>query len=158
MVHVAVQSIDTLPPAQQSPQPDPYADDDVIDLRRYISAIGRWWREILLMTVLLGILAAAAVWLLGALSTPSYSAYADVAIVRTVSDVTFDERFTTQPEALAAANVSARRNALLALAVSPALAAQVVEEMAAVLPEDRSERFGAGAPCNGRHGCQWWTR
>jgi uncharacterized protein involved in exopolysaccharide biosynthesis len=138
MVHVAVQSVDTTPAVPQIPQQDLYADDDVIDLRRYISAIGRWWREILLIALLLGLLAAAAVWLLSATSTPSYSAYADVAIVRTVSDVTFDERFTTQPEALNTANISARRNALLALAVSPALAAQVVEEMAAVLPEDRN--------------------
>ncbi len=134
---MAVQSVDTLPPTPQAPHQDSFADDDVIDLRRYIAAIGRWWREIVLIAVLLGLLAAAAVYLLAAIGTPSYSAYADVAIVRTVSDVTFDERFTTTADTLSAATVSARRNALLALAVSPALAAQVVEQMDGALPEDR---------------------
>lgn len=136
-VPVAVQTVDN-PQRTQVPQQNDAPDDDVIDLRRYIAAIGRWWREILLIAVLLGILAAAAVWLLTALDTPSYAAYADVAIVRTVSDVTFDERFTTQPETVAAANIAARRNALLALAVSPALAAQVAEELGDSLPESAS--------------------
>ena len=136
---MAVQSVDTLPPTPQAPHQDTFADDDVIDLRRYIAAIGRWWREIVLIAVLLGLLAAAAVFLIGAIGTPTYSAYADVAIVRTVSDVTFDERFTTTADTLSAATVSARRNALLALAVSPALAAQVVQQLRDILPEDRSE-------------------
>lgn len=134
---MAVQSADTIP--QQVPQQDFQSDDDVIDLRRYISAIGRWWREILLMTVLLGLLAAAAVWTLGAIGAPTYSAYADVAIVRTVSDVTFDERFTTTADTLSAATVSARRNALLALAVGPALANIVVQQLGDALPEKQRE-------------------
>lgn len=112
-------------------------DDDVIDLRVYVNVLLRWWKEIFLFGLLLGILAGGALWLLGLLRTPMYAASADVAVVRTVSEVNLDERFTTTSEQPLANALVARRNALLALAESPALAQVVIDELGAQLNEDQ---------------------
>ena len=109
--------------------------EDVIDLRRYLRALGTWWKEILLIGVLTGLLAGVGFGLLQASSDPSYAASADVAIVRTVSDVNFDERFTTAAETLPATAMAARRTALLALVSSPALAIDVITVMGDSLDE-----------------------
>lgn len=109
--------------------------EDVIDLRRYLRALGAWWKEILLIGLLVGLAAGLGFWLLQLGDEPQYSAAADVAIVRTVSDVNFDERFTTASETLPAAAIGSRRVALLALALSPALAEDVIAALGDTLDE-----------------------
>ncbi|MGL4651872.1 MAG: hypothetical protein ACRC1H_20855, partial [Caldilineaceae bacterium] len=99
---------------------------DEIDLRHSLGAIGRWWREIVLIAVFSGLVVGGAFWLLARTRTPVYSASADVAILRTATDVTFDERFTTQSETVAGTTIASRRNALFALALSPSLAQAVI--------------------------------
>jgi uncharacterized protein involved in exopolysaccharide biosynthesis len=113
-----------------------HAGDDFIDLRQYLNVLVAWWKEILLFALLCGVAAGGIYWFLQSAEPPTYVASADVAIVRTISEVSFDERFTTQPETVAASNAAARRGALLALASSPSLAVEVVEVLGNDLPEE----------------------
>ncbi len=115
---------------------DGMADDDVVDLRYYFGVLLRWWKEILLVALLAALLAAGGFWLLNLGDDDLYQAAADVAIVRTITDVNFDERFTTTSETIGAPNAATRRNALLALAVSPALAVEVIAELGDALPAE----------------------
>lgn len=108
-----------------------WASDDEIDLRRYINTLARWWREII--AIMLGAIVLAIIFLLIArlLTPPRYEASADVAIVRTVSDVKFDERFLTTSDDLTAssANTPARRSALLGLVTASAIAQEVLNQL-----------------------------
>lgn len=113
------------------PTSDRWAGEDEIDLRQYLDVLIRWWREIILITLSAVILAAAGI-LLSRLFLPArYEASADVAIVRTVSNVNFDERFRTNPEELGAdtASLSARRSALLGLVATGAIAEEVIAQL-----------------------------
>ncbi len=125
---------------EQDHTPSYYPADDAIDLREYILTLGRWWREILLITVLTA-LAAAAVVLGGRyLSKPVYEAAATVAIVRTKSEVSFDERFVTQSDEVTAsstANTSARRGALVGLVSSGIIAQDVIATLGDTLNEEQ---------------------
>ncbi len=118
-------SVNTTEPSRQ--QTD-WADDE-IDLRQYADVLIAWWKEILFIAVIFALIAGLAVMGLRFLGAPQYAAAADVAILRTVSEVTFDERFTTTSDNQATSNAAARRNALVALAVSPALAETVIAQM-----------------------------
>ncbi len=110
--------------------------DDEIDLRRYIAVIARWWREILLCTLLGAILGGAAVLALRQIGAPQYEAAANVVIARIVSEVTLDERFTTAAEAQQATSAASRRAALVALVESGAIAQAVIDELGAQLHEE----------------------
>ncbi|MGL4647984.1 MAG: hypothetical protein ACRC1H_01145, partial [Caldilineaceae bacterium] len=59
--------------------------------------------------------------------------------MRTATDVTFDERFTTQSETVAGTTIASRRNALLALALNPSLAQAVIAEVGSSLPAEQQE-------------------
>jgi len=77
-----------------------------------------------------------AVFALNRLGGPEYKAWADVAIVRTVSELTLDPRFTTTSDTdvrYIASNATAFRNALLGLAQGPAIAEQVVAQLGDLL-------------------------
>jgi uncharacterized protein involved in exopolysaccharide biosynthesis len=127
---MSLSSVDTPPLRRTEPA------DDIIDLRRYAQVVSSWWKEIALVALLTALIAGGAYWLLASTRVPVYSASADVALVRTVSEVTFDERFTTQPESLPATSLVSRRAALLALANQPALALDVIAEMGDTLPDE----------------------
>jgi uncharacterized protein involved in exopolysaccharide biosynthesis len=116
-------------------------DEDEIDLRQYLDVLIRWWREIVVITVGVAALAAIVILLLRWLLPPAYEASADVAIVRTVSEVQFDERFrTTSAESTPdTASVSARRSALLGLVATGAIAQQVIAQVGDQLtPEEQN--------------------
>lgn len=130
MNSMSVSSMDSQRPAGSDPA------DDIIDLRRYVGVLGSWWKEIVLIAVLTAMAAGLGYWLLTASDIPVYTAASDVALVRTVSEVTFDERFTTQSETVPAGSVASRRAALLALAEQPALAVDVIAELGEALPEE----------------------
>src|SRR3954447_10613371 len=68
---------------------------DEIDLRRYVLAILRWWREILAITILVGVLSAVTLIVLNNTSTPIYAASADILIARLASTIELDDRVST---------------------------------------------------------------
>lgn len=128
-------TVQTTEPTPASPA---WSDEAEIDLRQYIDVLVRWRREIGLITLTAVVLAVAGVLALEWLRTPQYEANAEVAIVRTVSDVQFDERFTTEPQIPTMDSANARRLALVVLANSPAIAQEVIAQLGEQLgPDDR---------------------
>lgn len=125
----------TVQTQERVPPQDGWAAEDEIDLRQYLDVLIRWWREILLITLAAVVLTAVGILLMRLVLPPDYEASADVAIVRTVSDVNFDERFRTNPEELGADTVSlsARRSALLGLVATGAIAQEVVVQLGETL-------------------------
>ncbi len=115
---------------QEQPR-DTWAAEDEIDLRQYLDVLIRWWREIVAITLGTVVLAAVGIMIMRLVLPPEFEASADVAIVRTVSDVNFDERFRTNPEELGldTINLSARRSALLGLVSTGAIAQEVVTQL-----------------------------
>ncbi len=110
---------------------DAWAAEDEIDLRQYLDTLIRWWREIVAITLTAVILTALGIIVLRLVLPAQYEASADVAIVRTVSDVNFDTRFRTNPEELGVDTVSlsARRSALLGLVATGAIAQEVITQL-----------------------------
>lgn len=121
----------TVQTQERVPAPERWAAEDEIDLRQYLDVLIRWWREIILITLSAMVLAAVGILLARLILPAQYEASADVAIVRTVSDVNFDERFRTNPEELGAdtASLSARRSALLGLVATGAIAEGVIAQL-----------------------------
>jgi len=128
----------TVQTQERMPAPDAWVAEDEIDLRQYLDILIRWWREIMLITVVIVALTAVAIITLRSVLPPQYEASADVAIVRTVSDVNFDERFRTNAEELGVDNASlnARRSALLGLVATGAIAQEVIAELGDTLSEE----------------------
>jgi len=128
----------TVQTQERMPAPDAWADEDEIDLRQYINILVDWWREILLITGAIVVLTAIGIISLQLVLPPQYEASADVAIVRTVSDVNFDERFRTNAEELGVdtASLNARRSALLGLVATGAIAQEVIDELGTILNEE----------------------
>lgn len=128
----------TVQTQERMPAPDAWAAEDEIDLRQYLDILIRWWREIMLITVAIVALTAIAIITLRSVLPPQYEASADVAIVRTVSDVNFDERFRTNAEELGVdtASLNARRSALLGLVATGAIAQEVIAELGDTLSEE----------------------
>lgn len=106
-----------------------------IDLGRWAQAAARRWPAMLAIFTVSIVAAAALWWLSGQVGALAYQSSADVAIVRTTSELTFDERFTTTAGELPVTNIAARRSALLGLAGSPALAQAVIDELGGELGE-----------------------
>lgn len=119
--------------------PGSWSDEPEINLRQYLNVLVQWRREIGLLTLLAAGLAAAAVLFLQWLRAPLYEASAEVAIVRTYSDVQFDERFRTQPIDAGRDNLYARRLALVSLANSPLIAQEVIDELRLQLSDKERE-------------------
>jgi len=116
--------------------------DDEIDLRKYINILIDWRREILALSVLFALLAAAAVLGLRFLQAPIYEATSTVAIARTSSNINFDENFQTMlneqnmtTAARADILVTTRRAALVGLVKNGAVA----EAVAAMLDSSFEE-------------------
>ncbi len=131
-------SVNTLEPTQS---PDAWQPDDEIDLRQYLEVLIRWRREIALITVGSAVVAAIAILALRAILPPVYTASADVAIARTASDVSFDERFITSADQVGTdvTSAGARRSALLGLVASGGVAIDVINELGEQLSaEERS--------------------
>lgn len=120
---------------------EPWPADDEIDLRQYLDVVIRWWREIVLITAGVALLAALAILALRLVLPPSYTATAGVAIARTVSNVSFDERFQTTSDELGTdtASASARRSALMGLVATGGIANEVIAEVGALLSEEERD-------------------
>ncbi len=125
----------------QSTDPRPleqWTAEDEIDLRQYLDVLIRWWREIVVITGLVVLLAILAILAMRLLLPLQFIASADVAIVRTTSDVNFDDRFRTTDQSLSpeTGSLSARRSALLGLATTGAIARQVIGDLETLLDEN----------------------
>lgn len=120
--------------AQES-QPQDWVAEDTIDLRPYLNIFLNWWREILVITTSAVIVAIFAILTIRFVLPLQYIASANVAIVRTTSDVTFAERFRTAEADLGAdvGGLSARRSALLGLVTTGTVAQQVINDLDNVL-------------------------
>lgn len=110
----------------------PYGNETV-DLNVYLNVLIRWWREILLFTVLGALGAGMLVALAQRLQPPVYEAFATAIIARVASDVTLDERFQTSSDANTQID-NARRSSLVGLVRSSTIASAVIEEMGETLP------------------------
>ncbi|HEY3227692.1 MAG TPA: Wzz/FepE/Etk N-terminal domain-containing protein [Roseiflexaceae bacterium] len=108
--------------------------EEEIDLRPYFAAVFRQWRTIAFIVVAAAIGAA-----LIALTLPvAYTANADVLILPSRSQLTFDSRFITN-NALLGTDAASRRQSLIALASSPALEAQVIPKLPPDLVDKESQ-------------------
>lgn len=129
----------TVQSTQGPARPDAWEADDEIDLRKYIDILLKRWREILFFTVLIVVLAAAAVFALRATQIRMYEAAANVAIVRTQTDVNFDDRFTTSSDSNRTQDVTSRRAALVGLAKSGTIAEAVITDLGDQLDEEQRD-------------------
>ena len=111
-----------------------WSESDEIDLARYFGVLRRRWLEIVLVTVGVVVLTASGVLLYRQMTPPVYEANATAAIVRTSTDVRFDERFTTSSDQPGNLDVNSRRTALVALVKSGSIAQQVIDELGDQLP------------------------
>ncbi|MBE2237997.1 MAG: hypothetical protein IAE81_09425 [Caldilineaceae bacterium] len=124
----------------QNPTPvDAWEADDEIDLRKYIDVLIKRWREIVVFTLAIMVLAAAAVLIMRFVQLPMYEADSSVAIIRTQTEVNFDERFTTSSSEVANADVGSRRGALLGLVFSGAIAERVITDLGDQLDQQERE-------------------
>ena len=85
---------------------------DEIDLNKYAHGLVQRWPEILIIVIAIMAVTAAGVLFYRQVTPPVYESTATAAIVRTSTDVRFDERFTTssdQPNL----DVNSRRAALV---------------------------------------------
>lgn len=131
-------SVNTL----ETPQPtETWPADDEIDLRQYLDVLIHWWREIVAITAGAAVLAALGILTLRLMLPPIYVASAGVAIARTVSDVSFDERFRTTADEIGTDTISAsaRRSALLGLATTGSVASDVIAELGDLLSEEERD-------------------
>jgi capsular polysaccharide biosynthesis protein len=122
----------TQAPLGELPPEDGWAAEDGSNWRHSIVVLASWWKEIAAITAGVALLAGLVAASLNGLSEPTYKAWVDVAIVRTVSQLNFDQRFTTTSDTdirYIAMNASAWRNALVGLASGPAIAEQVVAQI-----------------------------
>lgn len=126
--------------SQHQTPTDAWEADDEIDLRKYLDILVKRWREIVMITLATVVLAAAAVLTLRFLQTPMYAADSNVAIVRTQTQVTFDDRFTTSSDQMTnAADITSRRAALLGLVYNGAIAERVIAELGDLLNDQERD-------------------
>ena len=132
-----------LPARPVAPAPDGWLPEDEIDLREYVLVLVAWWREIAPIAIGAAVVAAVAILLLRLVTPPSYESSATVAIARTQSSITFDERFTTlsqdQLQALSSVDAAARRGALVGLVSSGAVAQAVIDQLGSQLDEEERQ-------------------
>jgi len=95
-----------------------------IDLRPYIIALIRQWRMIAIVVAV----AVVGAVLVAVLNSPSYTASADVLVLPSRSQLTFDQRFVTN-NAVLGTDAASRRQALIALATSSALEEKVYPKL-----------------------------
>lgn len=139
---MTVSNPEPMHPATPVPAVDAWAMEDEIDLREYVDVLVKWWREIVLLALAAAIVAALGVVALRLIVPPKYEATATVAIARITSDITFDERFRTQPEDQAQfrlTDANARRSALVGLVLNGAVAEKVIEEVGALLKDEEKD-------------------
>jgi capsular polysaccharide biosynthesis protein len=102
--------------------------EEEIDLRPYIARLLRQWRTIAVVVAVAVLIGVA----LAAILPTAYTATADVLILPTRSQLTFDSRFVTN-NAVIGTDAGSRRQALIALASSALLEQQAVPKLSSEL-------------------------
>ena len=124
---MSVDSVTEQPPIRS------WSEPDEIDFTRYLGVLRRRWLQIVLVTVGVVVLAAVGILVYRQTTPPVYEANATAAIVRTSTDVRFDDRFTTSSDERNV-DVSSRRMALVAMVKDGSIAQQVIDELGDQLP------------------------
>lgn len=131
---------------QRTAHEQQWESTDGIDVTRYLIIIKQRWVEVVLVTLMAIVITAAALFLYRSLAPPVYEANATAAIVRTVTNVQFDERFRTAAEDMGTMTDSSvfdsRRAALVALAKSGMVAQQVIDQLRSQLPKEMQTPSG----------------
>jgi uncharacterized protein involved in exopolysaccharide biosynthesis len=104
-----------------------------IDVRRYILVLVKWWKEILVISILAGAITGITITWLNSNKTPVYSAEADILIARLLSNIELDVRVNTSVGA-GQTDVNGWRVSLLQIARSSAVASMVIDELGDELP------------------------
>lgn len=123
------------PLVTSSPVPEQY-DEIEIDLKKWMTAIGKRWRLILTSTIIAGLMGG----LIGFALPSPYEATSTVAIVKTSTQLEFDPRFRTlTQDEIATINAESRRATLLGLVGNGNIAGRVVAQLESqLLPEERN--------------------
>lgn len=108
-------------------------NSDEIDLRRYFLVLLKWWREILVISILAGAITGAALIWINSTKTPTYKASADILIARLLSNIELDDRVSTT-SSTSQMDANSWRTSLLQLAKSSVVANAVYEELKDELP------------------------
>lgn len=108
--------------------------DDEIDLREYIEVLRRRWSLVIGIPIVAVIVSALLSFFV---LPPTYEASAGVLILKARTAVQFEPKIRTDlPQD---AGIESRREALQALATTPAMAALVIDQLGDVLPEEDRE-------------------
>ncbi len=113
-----------------------WSGDELIDIRGLIATLISWWREIAAIAILLVVVVGGGLKLLETLSPAPYTAASTVVILRTKTNVSLDERFTTAVEQTTAADAASRRAALVGLIINSSIAEKVIAELGDQLPPE----------------------
>lgn len=132
-----------LAPPNSGSEPVPFAPvhvdpADMVNLGQYVQVLIDWWKEIVLLAVVAGIVAGVAVGWKESKTIKKYRAVSTVAIARVKTDVSFDERFRTlsaEDGDVDLTNAGSRRAALVGLVNNSLVAAAVIEELEDILSE-----------------------
>jgi uncharacterized protein involved in exopolysaccharide biosynthesis len=108
-------------------------NSDEIDLRRYLLVLLRWWREIVVISLLAGAITGITIVLLNNSKTPVYAANADILIARLSSNIELDDRVSTSAGA-GQGDQNGWRTSLLQLVNSSDVANAVLAELKDALP------------------------
>lgn len=108
-------------------------NSDEIDVRRYLLVLVKWWREILVISILTGAIAGVTLTALNNNKTPVYAANADILIARLMSNIELDERVSTSVGS-GVSDANGWRASLLQLAKSSVVANAVLAELKGELP------------------------
>jgi capsular exopolysaccharide synthesis family protein len=106
-----------------------------MELVRYFSILRKWYRLIIFTTLLAG----ATAFVLSSLLSPIYEAEADMAIVRSSTELNFDPKIKTVSESDFTVDLTARRKALTNIVKSPEIAEDVIAKLGTNL--DSSKRL-----------------
>jgi len=108
-------------------------NSDEIDIRRYLVAVTKWWREILAISILAGVLGGIAIFLLNHIEKSQYSASADIIIARLATNIQLDDRVSTSNNS-GQGDQNGWRASLLQLAKGSDVANAVLDELKHDLP------------------------
>lgn len=126
-----------------SRDPNDIRDNDYmdIDLRALLEIPLSWWREILLCTVAFAIIGAAIAYYQNSTTPPLYETAADVIIERVINDITLVDSFRTNSDQvnLSSSANNSRREALVLLVTSGAVAEKVAIDLSGLLTEDEQK-------------------
>ncbi len=113
---------------------DPSSDEIEIDLKKYVDIVTSRWRLLLTSVVIASILGG----LIGVIVPPTYEATATIALVKTATQVEFDERIktVTQGESNVATTADTRRATFVGLVENAAIANTIAKQLDTSLTDE----------------------